>query len=437
MFMSVKFGKFKLGKLPARIDPRTFQLKKLLVKKNLPPLPATYDVDSEFINFSDRNMFGNDKYGDCVMAGRAHMTLRFEDFEQKQLIKITDKDVEDEYFKETGGQDSGLVMLDSLNEWRKTGWTAASKPYTIYAYAQIDVANHNELKYSVLLLRGAYTGFQVPQSAMDQFNAGQPWTVSGDNTIIGGHCVYIKAYNEIGPICVTWGAEQQMTWEFWNIYFDEAYGVIDAQDTWLDPSTDPLNCEELAQKLNEITNTPAPPTPPPPPPPTPSPCKVGGTVAKIANLIPWLLHRNGRFFYMNPPKNGDTSLGQKIKQKILDYFPLILIGSGLMMQIFTVWQFDIMLVNRMWGSLQGNLDFFSLLIKQGFTAWSQAPFTINAELFPNMTFGVAYDLLMAMNIMSWFLTVTGAYSLNKRYKKLKKIMKDNGFDKPLFPNRNV
>lgn len=287
---------YKLGKLPAKIDPRTIQLKKLMPTA-LPPLPDTYDVDSEFTNFSNGHMYGNDQYGDCVMAGRAHMTLRFEDFEQGILLPITDKEVEDEYFKETGGQDSGLVMLDSLNEWRKTGWTAAGKVYMIYAYAQIDKSNHNELMYSVYLLRGAYTGFSVPQSAMDQFNAGKPWTVVQGSPIIGGHCVYIVAYNATGPICVTWGAKQQMTWAFWDAYFDEAYAVIDAQDPWMNPATDPVNVSVLSQELSEITNSPPNPTPPPP---TPSPCKVGNGAAKVGSAIARLFHRKGRFYYMNP-----------------------------------------------------------------------------------------------------------------------------------------
>lgn len=234
--------------------------------QNLPPLPLTYDVDSEFSGFSDTHMYGNDVYGDCVMAGRAHMTLRFEDFEQVKLINITDKEVENEYFKETGGGDDGLVMLDSLNLWRKSGWIAAGQTYNIYAYAQIDVKNHNELMYSVYLLRGGYVGFDVPQSAIDQFNAGQAWTVvSNDGGIVGGHCVYIKAYNATGPVCVTWGKAQQMTWAFWDKYFTEAYAVVDNIDSWMNPTTDPVNITLLQQELNDITNNPVPPPTPTPP----------------------------------------------------------------------------------------------------------------------------------------------------------------------------
>lgn len=293
---------FKLGKLAKRVDARTLQLKDFLVYKNLPPLPDSCDVDLAFTNFSNNHMFSNDQYGDCVIAGRAHMTLRFEEFEEKKLILITDKEVTTEYFKETGGSDSGLNMLNSLNEWRKSGWTAAGKIYDIHAYAEINKSNHDELKYTVLLLRGAYTGFSVPQSAMDQFNAKKPWTVVLGSPIIGGHCVYIKAYNEIGPICVTWGANQQMTWEFWDKYFDEAYGIIDNLNVWCDPVIDPLDVEGLESQLTEITSSPPNPTPPIP---TPSPCKVGKGSAKVVNFILWILHRKGRFYYMNPSKKKE------------------------------------------------------------------------------------------------------------------------------------
>jgi hypothetical protein len=298
MYMARKIT-YKMGKLPRKVDKRTLQLVKFLVLKNLPSLPDSYDVDSEWTNMIDTNMYGNDTLGDCVIAGRAHMTLRFEDFEQNLLIPITDQDVENEYFKETGGPDSGLNMLDSLNEWRQSGWQAAGEQYDIHAYAQIDITNHDELKYCIYLLRGAYTGFNVPQSAMDQFNAGQSWTVVAGSPIIGGHCVFIVGYNISGPICVTWGKKQQMTWDFWNTYFDEAYGIVQDRATFCNPATDPVDCAAMDAELAEITSSPPNPNPPPP---IPSPCVYGRTIAKIMNFFPWVLHRKGRFAYFNFPK---------------------------------------------------------------------------------------------------------------------------------------
>jgi len=295
---------YKLGKLPKRIDKRTLQLKKFLVKKNLPPLPITCDVDSSYPFLVNNHMYANDRYGDCVIAGRAHQTLRFEAFEENKQIEITDQEVMDEYFSETGGFDTGLDMLTSLNLWRRNGWTAASKHYDVHVYAEIDKLAHDELKYSVLLFNGAYTGFLVPQSAIDQFERGQTWTVVSGSPVVGGHCVYIKGYNEIGPVCVTWGKNQQMTWEFWDIYFDEAYAVIDNINEWCDPATDPLDVALLEQQLSEVT------TSPPNPEPSPSPCKFGRGVARVLNVFLWMFKRKGRLYYMDPPKKKQNEKKQ-------------------------------------------------------------------------------------------------------------------------------
>ena len=310
------------GKNPKKEDKRTLMFAKFLVAENLPAILTASDVDSQFSNMVDNHMFLNDTLGDCVIAGRGHDTFRLEDFQQGIIVPITDNDIRTEYFKETGGEDSGLDMLASLNAWRQ-GWQAGGKTYSIYAFAEINVSNHNELKYAIMLFYGAYTGFNVPTSAMDQFNAGKIWdVVANDGGIEGGHCVYIVAYNETGPICITWGQRQQMTWAFWDKYFDEAYIVIDNIDSWVNPATDPLNITLLAQELSEVTATPIPvpptpipptPTPPTPPtpipptptPPTPSPCPVGKGTAKILNFVPWVLHRKGRMFYMNPPKEKE------------------------------------------------------------------------------------------------------------------------------------
>jgi len=405
---------YKFGKLPKKIDKRTLQLKNFLVYKNLPLLPEEYNVDSEFIDLIDNNTYNNTVYGDCVIAGRAHMTLRFEYFEEGILISITDDEVINEYFKESGGLDTGLYMLNSLNEWRKNGWIANSKNYNIHAYAEIDINNHDELKYCVYLLRGAYTGFLVPQSAIDQFDKGEIWTVVSSNSpIVGGHCVYIVGYNNIGPICVTWGKKQQMTWEFWDKYFDEAYGVIDNTDEWIDPANDPLDIPKMDQQLSEITSS------PPNPEPTPSPCIIGNTIAKIMSIFPYIGRRKGRFYYLNPPLSKKKN---NIKNKILSFLPIISIGAGLMLQVFSMWQLDIMFVTRMWGVCETNIDFYKGLLQQGYWRWAAAhDFTINVEIFPTNMFtsGFWYDALMMMNILSWFLTALGVYSLHRKIQTLK------------------
>ena len=221
----------KLGKLSPRLDRRTILFRSVL-RKGLPPAPAVYDFDAEHPGL-DMPMFLNDRLGDCVIAARAHMTRRMEVIEQKAVIKISDAEVKKAYFTESGGADSGLFMLDSLNAWRK-GWTAAGKTYSIDAFAGIDRSRLTEIKQAIYLLSGCYVGVALPLSAQGQM--GKTWTVTtGRNAqrgSWGGHCIYIPGYNITGPVCITWGKRQQMTWAWFVKYVDEIYAVVDALDAW-------------------------------------------------------------------------------------------------------------------------------------------------------------------------------------------------------------
>ncbi len=62
---------FKLGKAPAKKDSRNLKLAVLL--RALPPVPENWDFDAAHSTPPvPVPMFGNDSYGDCVIAGRAH-----------------------------------------------------------------------------------------------------------------------------------------------------------------------------------------------------------------------------------------------------------------------------------------------------------------------------------------------------------------------------
>jgi hypothetical protein len=251
----------KLGKGPTRLDRRTIRLSAIL-SKGLAPVPSAYDVEVSLSGKQfDGRMWRNDVLGDCVIAGRANQTRIFEYFEQGKNIPINDQDVLYEYFKETGGPDSGLVMLDSLNAWRK-GWTVDKKgkcrffgsgtKYDIHAYAAI--VGVAELKQAIFYLRGGYIGFEVPQYAIDQFNANKPWDIdaAGDQKIVGGHCIQFPAYNGNMLECWTWGKRQPMTSDFYNKYVSEAYAIIDNRDSFIQNS--PVDAEALEKILQEITS---------------------------------------------------------------------------------------------------------------------------------------------------------------------------------------
>jgi hypothetical protein len=222
---------FKLGKAQAQRDRRNLLLRAVL--KAAPALPPAYDFDMKHTGIPTP-MFANNMHGCCVIAGRAHQTLRFEDIEQGSVLMISDADVLREYFGETGGADHGLIVLDSLKEWRTSGWRVGKRAYMIQAFAQVDFTKRDEVRRAIFADVGLGLGIQMPKSAQAQVQAGQPWTVVPGPTGVkgswGGHYVYVPGYTPQGPVCVTWGRKQQMSWEWLAKYCDEAYAIFDAKD---------------------------------------------------------------------------------------------------------------------------------------------------------------------------------------------------------------
>jgi hypothetical protein len=248
----------KLGKLPAKVDKRTIKLKTILRK--LPPFPARYDIDISRPVAIPYRMFLNDQLGDCVVVTKFNWLLRAEAFEQKKLVEITDDQVKKQYFKESGGVDSGLYMLDSLKDWRKNGIVLGGRKllclkwggetYNIYAFASLHPGDPEDMKAAICLLNGAPIGLWLPNSAMDQFNQGKVWEYVGDNSNIGGHAVDCNSYNEIGPQYLTWGTKVQATWRFHDKFCDEGYACVDNRNAFTLDS--PVDVEKLNGYLEEI-----------------------------------------------------------------------------------------------------------------------------------------------------------------------------------------
>jgi hypothetical protein len=231
----------RTGKAPAKRDQRNIQLGYLMKTKARPKLPAQWDFDADVAaDPIPTPMFANDRVGNCLIASRAHMTLRFEYFEQGKILSIPDAVVIDEYRREIRRMAQAkkrLHMLDSLKSWRKRGWTIRGKNYRIYAFAELDRSDTQQVKTAVRHLHGVYAGFALPNSAYEQILRGQRWHVTsgpmGEPNPSNGHCVYVCGYTKDGPVCVTWGRKQAMTWDFFARCSDEAYAIVDARDPFI------------------------------------------------------------------------------------------------------------------------------------------------------------------------------------------------------------
>lgn len=257
-------SKIKLGALKPIPDKRDIKLS--LILKALPPIPDSWDWDTQLDMAIPTPMFANDRYGCCVISARAHQTLRLEAFEQKQILPISDNDVTTEYFKESNGTDSGLYGLNSLKAWRN-GWNVTTatktrkswcrtitvteqKPYNIYAFALVNQLNQAEVKAAIYLLMGGQLGLALPITARSQI--GKLWDIVDDSPpgSWGYHEVYLKAYDADILECITWGAKQKMTWAWFMKYCSDLRVVVDNKDIWLENS--PVDYKLLESYLIQV-----------------------------------------------------------------------------------------------------------------------------------------------------------------------------------------
>jgi hypothetical protein len=245
------YSKIKLGAIKPEIDTRRIMLHSFLNYANLPPLPASYNYDTVIGMTIPDGMDKNDVLGDCVIAAQAKQVRRFEAAEQGVILNITDQNISDRYFAQTGGPDVGLDTNQSLRLLRKDGWDIGSNNYKIYAYASVNSQSPIETKYGILLFGGVQVTLGLPMSAQQEV----VWESTTDNVgSWGWHQVYTFGWNSIGPLFLTWGTIKQMTWAFYFKYCPSCFAVIDDRDSW--DADSPVDTDKLSLLLQQAINDP-------------------------------------------------------------------------------------------------------------------------------------------------------------------------------------
>jgi hypothetical protein len=218
----------KLGKRPARHDPRTLQLAKYTTAA-LQPAPAS--VDWSYL-VSNWGMYMNDTLGDCTIAAAAHM-IELWTADAGNPVVPNQQDILTAYEAVSGynpatGQnaDAGADCLTVMRYWQNVGIGADKTS----AYAAIELGNFEQFSQAIALFGGCYIGIRLPMSAQ-----GQPyWAVPpmgpvgpGAPGSWGGHAIPIVGYDPQGLTVVTWGTTLRMSWQFLQIYCDEAFVILD------------------------------------------------------------------------------------------------------------------------------------------------------------------------------------------------------------------
>jgi hypothetical protein len=219
----------KLGKQAAKFNPYALRMSHYVDKMYVPPAFA----DHTPYGFTAWGMMMNDTLGDCTIAACGHALQVF----TGGGITEPDATIESYYSKWCGyvpgnpSTDNGGVELDVLNNWKAQGFDG----HVLEGFVQPQPGNLSHIMHSIAEFGGVYIGFQVPNSAMTQFQNGQVWdVVANDGGIAGGHAVFCPAYHTMDPTysrettitAITWGQKQKMTVAFWEKYCDESHTLL-------------------------------------------------------------------------------------------------------------------------------------------------------------------------------------------------------------------
>lgn len=218
----------KLGKLTPTYDHRDLLMSRYLDPRKLPEIPEAFGHEGVI---SDWRMLSNDKVGCCVISGAAHETMLLSAMGGNGHV-FNDTGVLADYTAITGYDplnpitDQGTLVRDAMNYRRNVGvMDALGFRHKIRAYVSIEPGSWSNLMAALYIFGTVGIGIQFPNSAMDQFNVGQPWSVVPGAVTNGGHYVPLVGFRR-NLYCVTWGKEQQLTRTFYERYCDEAWTFV-------------------------------------------------------------------------------------------------------------------------------------------------------------------------------------------------------------------
>jgi hypothetical protein len=266
--------RLRTGKLPAQPARPHLRLAAGITSLPAPPAAVMY---SDVQNWG---LEGHDGAGDCVEAYVAHAVEQITRYATGTELAIPTAETINLYSILTGydprdpSTDQGTVMQDALSYWRKTGVFGGHR---IAAFASVNLTDWTEIENAVNLFGHVSVGFNFPDSAMAQFNAGEPWTVVPGSPLDGGHCVMLVGYDADWLYVVTWGRVQKMARAFWSRYVDEAWAPITQEAInahGVDAFGGVLDLAAMGAAFAALTHDPNPfpgPTPIPDPNPQPDP----------------------------------------------------------------------------------------------------------------------------------------------------------------------
>jgi hypothetical protein len=306
-----KSGHFrKLGRVRPKVKPACLAFGNYFKTfEGTTPPPAAVDYSAQAMP-AIRQMYLNDQYGDCVIAGKMHALGVWSgndtDHDPPGTVVAKDQEVLSQYHQICGPGDNGCVIADVLNWWKTKGLQAGGKTYKIDGFVSVNNRDPLEVKVALYLFGGLTIGVNLPNDWLNTDDGGI-WDVTRSQ-IVGGHDVRCVGYNTTGVIISTWGGLRTITWAAFTstAWVEECY--VELAPLWtgndklapcgVDASTLAADLAKLGGgvipdvgPVDPPPEPPEPPTPPEPPvPPAPEPIPpppwaVTGTVTIPSGIL--------------------------------------------------------------------------------------------------------------------------------------------------------
>jgi hypothetical protein len=206
--------------------------------------PAHYNVDDTRPGIVPQ-LYKNDTLNDCVIAARAHHTVRLDYNTGPTLIPdITPSEVENEYDAEASYPGDGIAVSDSLARWQNPGWFAGGVQRHIDAFSDPLSLNNSGamagdattdlnvtgLQNCIIAHTGVHIELKLPDwitfDDKTSFGPGHDWTdTSQPPESANRHVILLTGYDQTGFIGITWCVQQRMTWAFLTTYCIGVYWV--------------------------------------------------------------------------------------------------------------------------------------------------------------------------------------------------------------------
>jgi hypothetical protein len=209
---------------------------------------ALVSPDVTFDDLFDKNnpdyvndVFGNIGTNDCVIAARAHHTIRLDYDPATPILVIATAEVIEEFLGQSQGSDTGGINpFDSLSNWKDPGWIAgAAMGFTqkrkIDDFGFVDVPGIGDgsgtpmpesaidlVKTAIVSHSGAHFTLNLPGGIgppnNKSFGWNNPWTDLNAGSAANSHTMLLTGYDTLGPVGITWGQRQRMSWDFLYTY---------------------------------------------------------------------------------------------------------------------------------------------------------------------------------------------------------------------------